>query len=120
MYDLFCTTGEPDTGSSSINRLNENHTKIWHYKTDSLDFTHTSRQAWNTIQNLGVNPKKPEKKSYPVSADDIAAKLLENSKADLNKNREKKIYRELHRKSKSLNPNWNYSKKFTLRELQIG
>ena len=100
-----------------IERLNNNRTKIWQDKTATLDFTHSSRKAWNLVQKLCVNPKTPIKKSYPVTANDIAAKLLNNSKADASKSQQGKVERELKKAKKALTPNWNYSKKFTLKEL---
>ena len=64
--------------------------------------------------------KRRIKKSYPVTANDIAAKLLNNSKADVSKSRQRKVERELKAK-KSLTPNWNYSKKkITLKDLKPG
>ena len=67
------------------------------------------------IQKLGVNPKAHCKESYPVTANDIASKLFENSKADVSASRRKNVERELHEAKKSLRPNWNYNKKFTSR-----
>ena len=119
LYELFNATGDRNAADALIERLNINRSKIWHDKTMNMDFTHSSRKAWNTIQKLGVNPKAHSKKQFPVSANDIATKLLENSKADMSKSRIKKVMHEFRGIKKTLRPDWNYSKKFTLRELRI-
>ena len=85
LYDLFSTTGDRDAADSLIERLYNNITKIWQDKTATLDFTHSNRKAWNLVQKPGVNPKTPIKKSHPVTANDIAAKLLNNSEVDVSK-----------------------------------
>ena len=108
LYDLFCSTDNRDAEDELIQRLNENRAKIWYEKTDSLNFTHSSRKAWNVIQKLGVNPKAHCKKSYPVTANDIGSKLFENSKSDVSASRRKNVERELHKVKKSLKPNWSY------------
>ena len=97
LYDLFNATGDSDAADSLIQRLNDNRTKIWKDKTASLDFTHSSRKAWNLVQKLGVNPKSSSSKSYPVTANDIATKLLNNSKAEVSKSRQKKLIVNLKR-----------------------
>ena len=95
LYDLFCSTGDRDAEDALIQRLNDNCAKIWHAKTDSLNFTHSSCKDWNVIQKLGINRKAYCKKSYPVTANDITSKLLENSKADVSASRRKNVEREL-------------------------
>jgi len=118
-YREFLSSGDRNIGAKLIGKLNENRHQIWHKKTDSMDFVHCSRKAWSIVNKLGPNPKERPKKTYPVSANQIAFRLIENSKAQMNKHRIKKFNRQFCKLKKCLSPNWNFCKKFTLMDLKM-
>ena len=88
-------TGLGKTKMQNISRSGITYDQRGKGKKLSKNFTHSSRKAWNLVQKIDVNPKTPIKKSYLVTANDIAAKLLNNSKADVSKSRQRKVEREL-------------------------
>ena len=62
-----------------MERLDEKSQERWIETVESIDFTHSSRKAWHTINRLtGRTASKPGK--CPVSADAIASKLLQNGR----------------------------------------
>ena len=62
-----------------IKRLDEKRQERWTETVESIDFTHSSRKAWQTINRLsGRTASKPDK--CPVSAKTIASQLLQNGR----------------------------------------
>ena len=58
--------------------LNERRRTRWEETVSSIDFTHSSRKAWTTINHLTGRSTKP--KTCPVTANSIASVLLKNGK----------------------------------------
>ena len=70
---------ERDTAASDLhNRLNEKRRERWTYMVESIDFTHSSRRAWNTINKLTgrINTSPP----CPITANSIATTLVRNGR----------------------------------------
>lgn len=78
--DHTTATSEVESAATAnilINYLDEKHQERWLEAVESIDFTHSSRKAWHTINRLtGRSAAKPEK--CPVSANAIASQLLQN------------------------------------------
>ena len=62
-----------------IKRLDEKRQERWIETVESIDFTHSSRKAWRTVNRLtGRTASKPDK--CPVGANAIASQLLQNGR----------------------------------------
>lgn len=63
LYSAFNNNGDVNIGSDLINHLNNNRRSIWQRKTETMDFTHSSRKAWNLIKKLGVTKAQHQSKA---------------------------------------------------------
>uniref|UniRef100_H3AH60 Endonuclease/exonuclease/phosphatase domain-containing protein n=1 Tax=Latimeria chalumnae TaxID=7897 RepID=H3AH60_LATCH len=59
-------------------RLDETRKTRWQETVESINFTHSSRKAWQTINRL--TGKSAKREPYPVTPDDIARTLINNRK----------------------------------------
>ena len=67
------------TAPSLFNLLGEKRRQRWNEAALSIDFTHSSRKAWQTLNSLtGRSTLKTEK--FPVTANSIAAQLVQNGR----------------------------------------
>ena len=70
--------GKKEKSEVLMNTLNVKRRKRWEETVSRLDFTHSSRKAWSTINQLTGRSRKP--KPCPVSADSIASVIVNNGK----------------------------------------
>lgn len=117
IYRDFVRDGNRQLGSMLINRLDHNRNEIWKQKTDQLSFVHSSRQAWNVLSKLGDGNSKRLILISDVTANQVATRLLQNSKADVPRPWRKKVENDLKRVKRTLRPHPEYSKPFTMDEL---
>lgn len=75
LYSQFKSTNNNETGDLLNQRLNENRKKRWQEKTEDIDFTHSSREAWSLLKKLG-NDSVPNPKGQKLSPNEIATRLL--------------------------------------------
>ena len=61
-----------------MTRLNTKRRERWTKTVESIDFTHSSPRAWQTINKLTGQTTKP--KPCPITADSIAAQLISNGR----------------------------------------
>jgi len=61
-----------------MTRLNTKRRERWTETVESIDFTHSSRRAWQTINKLTGKASKPT--PCPITADAIAAQLISNGR----------------------------------------
>ena len=62
-----------------IKSLDEKRQERWIETVESIDFTHSSRKAWHTINRL-IHRKASKPDKCPVSANAIASQLLQNGR----------------------------------------
>ena len=79
-HQSAATKEESDaTASNLLARLDEKRQERWIETVEAIDFTHSSRKAWNTVNRLtGRATSKPD--ACPVSANAIASQLIENGR----------------------------------------
>ncbi len=92
LYDQFRASGNADIGQQLLRKLDENRRKSWETKLESLSFTKSTRKAWNTLNRLNGKSFRT-KKIYPVTADEVAAKIMQNSKGRVPENQKKSVNR---------------------------
>ena len=83
LYQHFLQSlGGPDSDRAAtalLTRLNGKRRNCWSETVRNIDFSHSSRLAWNTINNLtGRSRQSP--RQCPVSADAITSHLVKNGK----------------------------------------
>ena len=98
-YDEFVNARRPSEADHKANdlieHLNQNRRKRWEEAVESMDFSHSSRVAWQTFNRLTGRSNKPKK--CPVSPNAIAHQLLCNGR---NKNADKDVTRAVKREIK--------------------
>ena len=88
-------------------------------KTEELDCRKSSRKLWPTLRKFGNARTKRQKTNSSVSANLVASKLKINSQAHLDKSRLNKVERELKKKMKASSTDTQFSRSFSITELDI-
>jgi len=77
-------SGYPDIAEHLIESLDAAHQHRWEELTSKMNFTHSSRKNWALIRRLGA-AQQPLKSTHPsVSANVVAAHLIQVAKASSN------------------------------------
>ena len=81
LYQAFLRTpqgeGSNTAASALLARLDERRRKRWSEAVNAIDLTHSSRLAWNAINNL-TGRTKQSYRPCPISANSIASQLVKN------------------------------------------
>ena len=99
LYQHFLRSpGGPDSDRAAtalLTRLDGKRRNRWSETVRDIDFSHSSRLAWNTINNLtGRSRQSP--RQCPVSADAIASQLVKNGKyKDVNRRSSRLVLQEV-------------------------
>ena len=105
------------TAAALIQRLDVTRRTRWTEVVESIDFTHSSRKAWQTINQLTGRNTTPT--SCPVTADAIASQLLKNGRfPDADKDFARRTSREVSCISGAPSVDCNISGDFTADELR--
>ena len=98
-YDEFANARRPSEADHKANdlieHLNQNRRKRWEEAVESMDFSHSSRVAWQTLNRLTGRSNKPKKCTVFPNA--IAHQLLCNGRY---KNADKDVTRAVKREIK--------------------
>ena len=82
LYKTFLQSPQIDDSSLAatalLAKLDRKRRDQWSEAVQSIDFSHSSRKAWSTLNNLGRSRHSP--RHCPVSADAIASQLVKNGK----------------------------------------
>ena len=74
-------SNDPDVADHLLESLDAARLSRWEEITSSLDFTHSSRKAWNTIRRLGAS-QQPNTPSWPsVTPNQVAHHLIKLGQA---------------------------------------
>ena len=74
--------GTLETGNKLIDTMKEEKKKRWEEVITSIDLTHNSRKAWQTIKKLSYDPTSPNP-PYPVNSNQVAHHLLVNGQGTM-------------------------------------
>ena len=69
--------GSNTAASALLSRLMKRRRKRWSEAVNAIDFMHSSRLAWNAINNL-IGRTRRSYRRYPISANAIASQLVKN------------------------------------------
>lgn len=117
LYRDFQQTGDPVTADNLMQLLNKNRKKNWEDTVENMDFTRSSRNAWNLLRKLGTDPVI-ERCQTAVSPDAIATRLLKISKVNGKDEWSHNIKNTLRIEASALQPNEDFSAPFTMTELE--
>uniref|UniRef100_H3AFP9 Endonuclease/exonuclease/phosphatase domain-containing protein n=1 Tax=Latimeria chalumnae TaxID=7897 RepID=H3AFP9_LATCH len=78
LYDTFRNAPNEEEASNIASQLNKTQKTRWQETVESINFTHSSQKAWQTINHLTGKSAKQE--PYPVTPDDIARTIINNGK----------------------------------------
>uniref|UniRef100_H3AFQ0 Endonuclease/exonuclease/phosphatase domain-containing protein n=1 Tax=Latimeria chalumnae TaxID=7897 RepID=H3AFQ0_LATCH len=74
LYDTFRNAPNEEEASNIASQLNKTQKTRWQETVESINFTHSSQKAWQTINHLTGKSAKQE--PYPVTPDDIARTII--------------------------------------------
>lgn len=116
LYKEFCESGENEVADELIHSLDNARKEKWLKTVESMNFTHSSRKAWSVIRRLGAANAKSNGKAS-ISADNVASRLVQLTKVNMEKNVMTKIRHKLKSKRKKLSHNSEVSNPFTTDEI---
>ena len=73
----LCRVASSMAASALLAKLDEGRLKRWSELVNTIDFTHSSRLAWNAINNL-TGRSRQSYRPCPISANSIASQLVRN------------------------------------------
>lgn len=114
----FKKSGKNRVADELIRTLNINRRNKWHDTTASLNFTHSSRKAWNLVKRLGAETPKTGQHGV-VTPNDVATRMMRVAKAKMDKEHKIQLKKLLRTKKKELIPCSNYSSSFTINEIKV-
>ena len=119
LYENYLETEDVDLGHELLAELNSCRKSKWMETVQQIDFKHSSRKAWSFLKKLGCveQVKVPLCK---VSANQIASRLVQNSKQFVAKARVKAVRKDFHETYKTLSVGTDFSREFTMEELDFG
>jgi len=117
LFSRFRETNDPKVADDLLTELNNQRKEKWIKLTENVDMTHSSRKSWCFMRKMGtcnvVNPPK-----IKVTANQVASRLIEVTKAPLNKDDKKNMKRNVKRLYDSLPTSSLYSESFKMVELE--
>lgn len=116
LYEEFKVSGNVEAGTRLLKNLDENRTKKWEEKMESLSFSKSSRKAWNTLNRLSGKSNR-KKKIYPVTPNQIATKMMENSKGRVPEKQMKTVERIFTRNFRTSQRSSNLAAPFSIEEV---
>lgn len=116
LYQEFQNSGDPEVADELLNRLDMERRKKWEETTSNTDFKRSSRKAWSLLRKLGSN-NTPTREIPEVTADEIAARIVTLSRAPSTKKHTKSIKKQLKTLRRSTGAHPEYSRPFTVTEI---
>lgn len=96
LYDDFEQTGDPDLGEQLLESLNNNRTSRWKETLENLNFTHSSRTAWNLLRRLDSGLKVSTPQAEIPAPDAISKRIKQLSKPTITKEHKRKVCYQLN------------------------
>lgn len=94
LYQDFVDSGDPEIADDLLSSLDAGRRLKWIETTTNTDFKHSSRKAWNLLKKLGASQPVTQNQS-PVTADNVATRIVDLSRAPQDRQHTKIIKREL-------------------------
>ena len=117
LYDEYNNSEDPVKANELLDSLNIKRREKWHNLTSNVDFTHSSRKAWSFMKKLGVDSNVNKRATTQITPNNVASRLLEVSKATLDRKQKGKILNKLKNQKRKLSPDNFLSSDITHEEL---
>lgn len=121
LYEEFKITNDPEIANKLLSLLDDIRKEKWDESLESMDFSRSSRKAWNTLRKLSPT-SSVQSTSYDCNVNKIASRLVKMSKVPIDKNFGKEIKLKLKRKMSSntlMSSNGSFSSEFTVNEIKV-
>lgn len=105
LFNEYNETEDPTIANELINTLNDIRHKKWQNLTEGLDMTHSSRKAWSFIKKLGVDSNASKRATTRITPNNVASRLIQVSKATLDRKQKGKLLHKLKLLKQKLKPN---------------
>ena len=113
------STGDPDIATELLDSLDTARQKRWQETVEDLNFTHSSRKAWNLLRHLGA--ATPVQHQPPkVTANAVASRLLLNSKVPSTKASRKEVKKNLSKSYSTSAKTSPLARPYTREDVDIG
>ena len=91
IYWSSTRTGDPDIADHLVESLDAARRHRWEELTSKMNFTYSSRKSWALIRRLGAAQQPPKSTHLSVSANAVAAHLIQVAKALYDKKFERQV-----------------------------
>lgn len=118
LYQEFEDSGNTEIADELLKSLDENRKLKWENTLRGMDFTHSSRKAWNVLKKISCG-STPQFGKTLISPNVIANRILKISQAPSDKIHTREIKRELRRLKLDSQPSSVYSQNVTIEEITI-
>ena len=85
LLEEYERSGDPDIADHLLDSLDAARKRRWEESTAQMDYTHSSRKAWNLIRRLGAAQQPPTYGRSCVSANQVASHLIKTGKAPVDR-----------------------------------
>lgn len=116
LYQSYITTNDNEIATELLQSLDKARRETWIQKTESLDFTRSSREAWSLLKKLG-GCSPPNRDDPHVTPDQIASRIISLSRAPSHKQHTRKVKKELTKLKQQAVNRSEYSNDFTVAEI---
>ena len=118
LFRQYTETEDLSLGHELLHELNIHRNAKWQESVQQMDCCHSSRKAWALIRNLG-STKQAKAPPSQVCANDVASRLVLNSKLSVHKDRVSNVRKELYQNHKNMPSLSTLSSEFSMEELDV-
>lgn len=116
LFDEFQVSGNIDIGKQLLQKLDDNRKVEWESKMSTVDFAKSSKKAWSLINRM-TGKSSNSKHVYPITPDQIATQMVQNSKGSVSTAQKRKVNSEFKKNFRSSPLSSIFAAPFTSEEI---
>ncbi|XP_072390744.1 uncharacterized protein [Diabrotica undecimpunctata] len=117
LYDEFLKSEDPETGDNLLKSLDSTRLNKLKSTVEHIDFSRSSRKAWGLIRKLGEASRAQHLNKSTIEPNKIANRIIENSRAPSEKTHTSTVKRALKQLKANTFATSEYSRAFSLDEI---
>ncbi|VVC45997.1 Hypothetical protein CINCED_3A012894 [Cinara cedri] len=117
LYKEYQETNDNLGADELLSSLSKTRSEKWIKTVEGMNFKKSSRKAWNLLRKIDSNTKRKHI-AVKIKADHFASRIIELSRAKVDKNATKNIKKELKELKKNGEMRTNFANDFTEPEIQ--
>ncbi|XP_072378913.1 uncharacterized protein [Diabrotica undecimpunctata] len=117
LYDEFLKSEDPEIGDNLLKSLDSTRLNKWKSTVEHIDFSRSSRKAWGLIRKLGEASRAQHLNKSTIEPNKIANRIIENSRAPSEKTHTSTVKRALKQLKANTPATSEYSRAFSLDEI---